>query len=197
MAAVPSKTIAAGELLTHVSRVAFSGKPLYYGTGPGNRYNDPRAMFGVLYLGFDLPTALMESVFHNHAWGHAGSRTIAEAEIRQRLVLAVGVLDDLVLADLTAQKVMASVYGLNLEQFAGRGYSDTQRISAEIHAEADSLGNPAFDGICYPSRNNYPAGCIALFERADAKIEKLKEVDLDRHIDWPIFVSQYRIVVTP
>ena len=26
---------------------------------------------------------------------------------------------------------------------------------------------PVFDGLVYPSRNNYPAACVALFEHAN------------------------------
>lgn len=64
----PVFTVAAGELLQHVSRVAYRGEPLHYGRDGANRYDDPGRVYGVLYLGCDLPTALMESVFHKHQW---------------------------------------------------------------------------------------------------------------------------------
>jgi hypothetical protein len=54
----------AGELLQHVSRVVYRDSPLHYGHSGTNRYDDPARHYGVLYLGRDLPTALMESVFH-------------------------------------------------------------------------------------------------------------------------------------
>jgi len=37
----------------------------------------PTGAYGVLYLGRDLPTALMESVFHKHQWLEDTKRSIA------------------------------------------------------------------------------------------------------------------------
>lgn len=52
-------------------------------------------------------------------------------------VRAVGVVDALKLADLTAAGVMAGYFGLTLEQLAGRDYTHTQRVSARVHAMVD------------------------------------------------------------
>ena len=117
---LPSFLIDAGELLQHVSRVVYRGSPLYYGRSSTNRYDDPAQAYGVLYLGRDLPTALMESVFHKHQWLADTKRSIALKEVQSRMVRAVGVMDDVLLADLTAPGVMAGYFGLNLEQLASR-----------------------------------------------------------------------------
>jgi hypothetical protein len=127
---LPLFPIEAGELLQHVSRVAYRGAPLYYGRDGTNRDDDPSRGYGVLYLGGDLPSALMESVFHKHQWLADTKRSIALKEVQSRLVRAVGALDDLSLADLTAPGVMAGYFGLNLEQLASRGYTHTQQVSA-------------------------------------------------------------------
>nr|WP_245172014.1 RES family NAD+ phosphorylase [Burkholderia sp. AcTa6-5] len=194
---MPPFLIDAGELLQHVSRVAYRGGPLHYGCDAANRYDDPARTYGVLYLGRDLPTALMESVFHKHQWLANTERSIALKEIQSRMVRAVGVLRELRLADLTAAGVMAGYFGLNLEQLASRDYTHTQQISAQVHAMlgADSL--PLFDGMLYPSRNNYPSASIALFERAKARIRVFEDIDLVDHADWPRFVATYRIGVVP
>jgi hypothetical protein len=47
----------------------------------------------------------------------------------------------------------------------------------------------------YPSRNNFPAACIALFYRARAKVVVVDDLPLAQHVDWPAFVNQYRIGV--
>jgi len=159
-----AQRIAPGELLQHVSRVAYRGEPLYYGRDGTNRYDDPIRNYGVLYLGRDLPTALMESVFHKHQWDRDTRRSIALAEVQSRLVRAVGVVNDLQLADLTAKGVMAGHFGLTLEQLASRDYTHTQQISVQVHAMVDADNVPLFDGVLYPSRNNYPSTSIALFE---------------------------------
>lgn len=183
------------ELLQHVSRVVYRGQPLYYGREGTNRYDAPARDYGVLYLGRNLATALMESVFHKHRWDRDTVRSIALAEVQSRLVRAVGVLVELRLADLTAEGVMAGYFGLNLEQLASRDYTHTQQVSAQIHAMDDADRVPLFDGVVYPSRNNFPAASIALFEGADKKVKVFEDIDLPDHVDWPRFVVDYRIGV--
>ena len=191
-----SLSIDAGELLQHVSRVTYRNSPLYYGRDGTNRYDDPARAYGVLYLGQDLSTALMESVFHKHHWIADTKRSIALKEVQSRMVRAVGVLDGLRLADLTTDRVMAGFFGLNLEQLASRDYTHTQQVSAQVHAMREGDG-PLFDGILYPSRNNYPAASIALFDRASKKVKVFADIDLVDHVDWSRFVADYRIGVEP
>lgn len=194
---LPSFRIDAGTLLQHVSRVVYRGTPLYYGRDGTNRYDAPARDYGVLYLGRDLSTALMESVFHKHQWDKDIRRSIALAEVRRRLVRVVGVLEDLYFADLTAEGVMAGYFGLNLGQLVSRGYTYTQQVSGQVHAMCGSDEVPLFDGVVYPSRNNYPAASIALFERAAEKVTVVEDIDLSDHGDWPRFVVNYRIGVGP
>ena len=113
------------------------------------------------------------------------------------MVRSVGVLYDLLLADLTAPGVMAGYFGLNREQLASRDYTHTQQVSAQVHAMLGDDSQPLFDGVLYPSRNNYPAASIALFERAGAKVSVITDIDLVDHVDWPHFVATYRIGVDP
>jgi len=48
---LPTFRIAAADLLQHVSRVQYRGKPLYFGRDATNRYDAPTHVYGVLYLG--------------------------------------------------------------------------------------------------------------------------------------------------
>ena len=194
---IPSKIIDAGEVLQHISRIVYRGSALYFGNDGTNRYDDPGKSYGVLYLGFELRTALMESVFHKHQWHQRTRRTITRTEVGRRMVRAVGVVGDLHLADLTAPDVMASQFGLNLSQLASRRCIHTQRVSTTVHATVDAAGKSIFDGVLYPSRNNHPAACVALFNRTDAKVDLLADIDLDQHVDWPDFITNYQIVVLP
>ncbi len=57
---LPPSRIDAGELLQHVSRVVYRDEPLCYGRDGTNRYDAPKRDYGVLYLGRNLPTALMD-----------------------------------------------------------------------------------------------------------------------------------------
>ena len=190
-----SARISTGTLLQHVGKVQYRGQKLYFGVSAECRYDDPACTYGVLYLGADLATALMESVFHKHKWDTDPSRSISMADIQQRMVRAVGVMDEIVLCDLTAPGVMAGYFGLNLEQMTQRDYVHTQGISAQVHALQAPDGSARFDGILYPSRNNYPSTSIALFDRAQHKVAVIADIDLANHVDWPPFVSTYRVGV--
>lgn len=194
---LPPVRFAAGDLLQHVSRVAYRGTALYFGRNGANRYDATARDYGVLYLGLDLPTALMESVFHKHHWDRDTNRSIALAEVQSRLVRVVATTTDLDLADLTAESVMAGRFGLNLEQFTGRDYTYTQRLSAEVFGMVAAGNVPRFDGVLYPSRNNYPGRAIALFDRAGKKVRVVADIDLIDHVDWPLFVEKYDIGVEP
>lgn len=194
---VPARVIPAGELLQHVSRAAYRGTALHFGRSGGNRYDDPALRFGTLYVGFDLPTVLMESVFRQHRWSRRAKRVITRTGVYSRIVRAIGVLEPLSLADLTAPGVMASQFGLNLAQLASRRYAHTQHIAALVHELAEPGGAYRFDGVLYPSRNNHPAACAALFGRAADKLSVVDDIALRDHVDWPSFLSNYQIVVLP
>jgi hypothetical protein len=153
-----------------VGRTVYRGLPLHFGRSGAHRYDAPDGAWGVCYLSFDLATALMESVFHQHRWHRQRHRSVALAEVRARMVRAIGTVQDLVLADLTAPGAMVQHFGLNLAQLASRRYQPTRRLSAAVHGLQSEDGLPIFDGLLYPSRNNYPAACVALFERAAPKV---------------------------
>lgn len=192
---VPSYEIKKGSLLQHVSRTCYRAQPLYFGRDGTNRYDDPNKHYGVLYLGPDFATALMESVFHKHKWTTTKNRPITLTEIEQRLVRLVGVRDQLQLANLTAPNVMAAQFGLNLGQLVSRRYGHTKRVSAAIYAMQTPAGTPLFDGILYPSRNNHPSNSIALFEHAAPKVKVIDDLDLSDHREWPDFVKTFGIGV--
>lgn len=110
----------------------------------------------MLYLGRDLSTALMESVLHKHQWDQDTKRPVALAEVRNRLMRAVGVIDNLQLADLTAEGVMAGYFGLTLEQLANRDYTHTQRVSAQVYVMLDADNVPLFEKFEYlPPQTNF------------------------------------------
>ena len=74
----------------------------------------PRLWYGVPYIGQDVATALMESVFHKHEWSTDPKCSISTANFSDRPVRAVGVPDKAVLCHLMSPGVLASYFGLNL-----------------------------------------------------------------------------------
>lgn len=82
-------------------------------------------------------------------------------------------------------------------EYCSRDYSCTQQVSARVHAISGNAGLPRFDGVLFPSRNNYPGVSIALFERANTKVKVFKDINLIEHTQWPQFVTTYRVIVMP
>lgn len=107
----------------------------------------------------------------------------------------IGVRSAIVVADLTREEVMAACLGVDLETLVSRDYCYTQQLSQQIHRLAGTDGRWCFDGICYPSRNNYPADCIALFDRASKCLSVERDIALAQHADWPRFVDIYKVGV--
>jgi hypothetical protein len=187
--------IPAGTFLQHISREKNRGDPLYYGKDAVNRFDDPAGAFGVLYLVYDLATGLMETVFHDHRWDRAVSqRSIATAELESRMVRVVKVRDDLDLCDLASSGAAVKGFGQNAAQLSTRRYAGTQALSAAIAQIVGSNKKP-YDGILYPSRNNPGSVCVALFERAEAKVKVVDDIRLDDHRDWPSFQHEFSVAV--
>ena len=116
---------------------------------------------------------------------------MTQHELRERLVRDLAVFDPLTVLDPNAPGLMAGQLGLNPNQLTSRDYRHTQRIGNLAYAQA------GIDGILYPSRNNYPGQCLALFDRCAPKLGLVADIALDRHLHWPRFQRQYGIRVTP
>lgn len=186
-AALPTIDIPSAQALYHISRTAYAGAGLYFGCND-NRYDDPHGRFGVLYLGFDLATCLMESMFHDHLWSGA-PRLVQQDAVDTSLVREIAVLECLTLLNLNAPGAMAGHFGLNLQQLVSRDYAHTQALAALAHAQS------GVDGIVYPSRNNFPGNCVALFDRCQDKLGVIADIPLAHHRRWPGFVDEYAIQI--
>ena len=142
-------------------------------------------------------TALMGRCFTKHQW--LADEALDRAEkVQSRMVRAVGVMDDVLLADLTAPGVMAGYFGLNRNSWPA-ATTRTQQVSAQGACDASEMTARCCSTVLYPSRNNYPAKSIALFERCQRARSELssRDIDLVDHVDWPRFVATYRIGVEP
>ena len=99
-ATLPLRTISAGDPVQHASRSVYRAAPLHFGRTGSNRYDAPDGTFGVLYLGFDLATVLMKSMFRNHRWHRRKRRAVSLIEVKNRIVRVIGITQDLIVADL-------------------------------------------------------------------------------------------------
>ncbi len=76
----------------------------------------------------------------------------------------------------------------------GRGHSISKYRGDPLYYGTGAVNRY---GILYPSRNNYPASSVALFDRASAKVGVVIDIDLAAHVAWPAFVHDYQIGIVP
>ena len=157
-----TKTISVSQL-RRVSRFD-SGEP-FFGRSAGNRFDDRsrpiRRRFGTCYCGFDLATAIAETVLQDEVPA-GGKFTVSYADFASRkLVHFKGYA--LVLADLT---------GASLKTLGGDGtlstivpYALPQRWAMAVHRHPQRV-----DGIYYISRHLNDRPAAALFDRAATKL---------------------------
>lgn len=158
---LPVRVVAAGMLL-RVSRHG-AGEP-YFGKAGAFRFDStlPRARrFGTCYCGFDLQTALAETVLHDEVPVRGTFRLSAQDFASRLLVRFTG--EDLTLADLT---------GVGLKRLGGNGaistilpYDLPQRWSLAIHRHPQAV-----DGIYYMSRHLNDRPAVVIYDRAAAKL---------------------------
>lgn len=156
-----SRTIKAGQTWLRLHRKKYPD-PLGCGFGP-SRFSDPLERdFKVIYLGHDLETCFLETVFRDIAVGTIGEFPLESAE-----------LDDWRWAEIRLESNLAAVDLNHGNMVAMRIPTDVAR--AQSH-QVSRMWSAAFwgheqkpDGIAYPSRLN-GAPCIALYDRCHREL---------------------------
>lgn len=154
------------ESLFRISRHA-AGEP-YFGRAAAHRFDDSRKdkarRFGTCYCGFDLETALAESVLHDEL-PVRGAFRLSASDFASRNLVRFAHKDILILADLT---------GLPLKRLGGNGaistilpYDLPQAWSRAVHKHPQNV-----DGIVYMSRHLNNREAVVLFDRAASKLGK-------------------------
>lgn len=169
--ALPVVTVRA-DALFRVSRHG-SGEP-FFGRARANRFDanhrDRGRRFGTLYCGFDIETALAESVLHDEM-PQRGQFQISASDFQSRFLVRFQHRQDLVLADLT---------GASLKRLGGNGaistitpYTLPRQWARAVHEHPDGV-----DGIRYVSRHLNTQFAVVIFDRAAAKIGAASYVPL-------------------
>jgi hypothetical protein len=136
-----------------------AGEP-YFGRSGANRFDAPDRSYGTCYCGFDLQTAIAETVLHDLS-PQSGVFELARSDLDARYLLRFtgGTLN------------LAVLYGASAKTLAGDGaistvvpYDIPQEWSAALHAHPDG-----FDGILYMSRHVNDRKAAVLFEMAKLK----------------------------
>ena len=152
---LPIETIAAGARLVRIHRSDVG--PLFFGSTGGNRFDDPTRIYGVCYL-----AATLEGAFAETCLRAVGARFVALAFLEERSFSGI---------EVTAPLRLVSVHGPGLAQIGATGavtsgpHAVAQQWSRAIHDHPT-----APDGIAYRSNHDNGELCVALFERAGARL---------------------------
>ncbi len=165
----PTTDVAAGETL-HRVHAAGNGARFYGKRDATWRYDDPTSKYGVLYVGLTQDGPFAETLLRR-----PDQKTVVWSEVEKRRFARFRTTEPLRLADVHGKGL--SWEGVTVAEIAADhdgktfpgAYARTQAISAGIHATTD------LDGIAYRSRLDPDQLCVALFDRADHKIDLVEE----------------------
>nr|WP_246205855.1 RES family NAD+ phosphorylase [Microvirga arsenatis] len=131
--------------------------PVFFGPGAGKpaayRFDAPNGEYGVLYIGFELESAFVETLLRNPA-----VRLVSQSEIDERHWTEFQTTRELRLAMMHGNGL--STMGATAIVTSG-GYPRSRAWSHAIWSHPDSV-----DGIAYQSKHDPERKCIALFDRA-------------------------------
>jgi hypothetical protein len=129
-----------------------------------SRWDDPDGDFGVLYLGRSPVGAFAETLLRTPT-----DRDVLWSRAEQRRQATFRSLEPLHLAKLHGEGL--AWFEVTAAQIAESDYTVPQGLSQRIHAIFP------VDGIQYRSRFDNDELCVALFERADLKLELVTQGD--------------------
>lgn len=138
----------------HLSRL----DALWYSVGRSNRFDDPEAGFGVLYMGESPEVAVLETLVRGST-----NCVVDLQEWNARSVSRIRLEEDLQLLQFEGSRLPA--FGIGAERAHAATYDECRQLSATLHAAV-----PGVDGIQFRSRWNPSQLCWALFNRAAHKV---------------------------
>jgi hypothetical protein len=160
----PIIDIADGEVLHRVHGESRDAR--WYGRKDAtSRWDDPNGEFGVLYLGRSPVGAFSESLLRAPAdpdvlWRHVVQKRQATFRLIEPIQLV------------KLHGAGLAWFGVTAADIAEADYALPQKIANRVH------GSFPVDGVQYRSRFDNDELCVALFDRADGKIELVSEGEL-------------------
>lgn len=138
-----------------------SGEPFFARSG-GSRFDDPRRRFGTCYFGFDLVTAVAETVLHDEM-PIGGRFLVAKTELESRHIVRLRDGETLTVADFTDAALKTTVGDGSISTVFP--YDLPQQWAAAVHAHPAKV-----DGIRYVSRQLNGRKAVVVFERAAPRL---------------------------
>jgi hypothetical protein len=159
----PIARVAKGVVLHRVHGEARASR--WYGRRDAtSRWDDPDGDFGVLYLGRSPVGAFAETLLRTPT-----DRDVLWSRAQQKRMATFKLLAPLQLVKLHGEGL--AWFQVTADKIAEGDYAIPQGLARRIHAVFP------VDGIQYRSRFDNDELCVALFDRADAKLELLAEGD--------------------
>jgi hypothetical protein len=160
-------TLRTGVILFRIHRTA--RRPLHFGRRTEHdrrqRWDAPDASYGVCYLAKEEHIAFAETLLRD-----LSLRDVSEAALRVRSLARIRVLSPLRLAAMHGRSLRA--HGADASVVQGP-YANTWEWSRALQGHPTSP-----DGIQYRARYDDSGFSIALFERAEGKIEAVESIEL-------------------
>ncbi|MBB4637548.1 RES family NAD+ phosphorylase [Longimicrobium terrae] len=132
---------------------------LWYSVGRSNRFDDPAAEFGVLYVGESPEVAVLETLVRGSA-----QCVVDVREWNARAVSRIHLATDLNLLQFEGNRLPA--FGIGAERAHAATYDECRALAAAVHASL-----PDVDGIQFRSRWDPSQLCWAVFGRATEKVK--------------------------
>jgi hypothetical protein len=152
---LPVRVLDAGAPWHRIFNTAFG--PVFFGKS-GYRFDDPKALYGVLYAGLQKEAAFAETICRNPGSGPM----VTMPTLRQRSWVTLRCRRALRLVDLTGDLVTLQA---DARLWSG-DYGPAQAWSRAFYEHPDTV-----DGLLYPSRHAQTRVCVALYDRVTAEID--------------------------
>ena len=135
-----------------------------------SRFSSPGQLFRVLYAALDFPTALAEAVIRDRFVGKQ-RRYLYRPYLESLAATAISTTASLMLVDLSGSG--AYDMGIDTDAKGSRAHVAGQDFAEALHRRT------TVDGILFDSRLT-AAPCVAIFDRAFARLQASSPVDLLR-----------------
>ena len=155
-----------GKRLFRISR--YSSNEPFFGHIAGNRFDDPKGMFGTCYVGFDLATAVAETVLHDEL-PLVGRFGVSQRDFEARRIVRFPIAGMLVVADFTGAVLKTTVGDSSLTTIFPYDLPQLWAAAVHAHPQKDKNGS-SVDGMLYVSRQLNNRKAIVIFERAKPKL---------------------------
>ena len=163
---------------TFQTRRGLSGA-LHFGCAATKRFDDPSGKFGVCYLGVDAFASFVECFARDKDYPAVNSRRLPGSSLAM-----VQVLDELRLFDVRGQSLIR--YGETAKLAASNTHDHSMQFSKMVYNHPSCS-----DGILYLARHDSQRQCIALYERAKAKIRVASSSPWLRFPQLPQILEHY------